>query len=101
MERIAGTRLSWWPLSQPERELRKGFTRIYSEPEKGLPRFYDDLETTYAESLFPELAQRRKSIRSASPASRTASGFEAVHLKHVSLSEIERSSRRVTAVVNH
>lgn len=93
MERIAGTRLSWWPLSQPERELRKGFTRIYSEPEKGLPRFYDDLETTYAESLFPELAQRRKS--------RTASGFEAVHLKHVSLSEIERSSRRVTAVVNH
>ncbi|KAH7377130.1 hypothetical protein B0T11DRAFT_27623 [Plectosphaerella cucumerina] len=93
VESIAGTRLSWWPLSQPERELRKGFTRIYSEPEKGLPRFYDDLETTFAESLFPGLAQRRKSIRFASPASWTASGFEAVYLKQVSVPEIVQNAR--------
>lgn len=60
VERAAGTRLSWWPLAQPEDELRHNYTRVYSQPRIGTGRarscFYDDIPTSLAEQLFPNLA---------------------------------------------
>ncbi|KAH8711840.1 hypothetical protein GQ44DRAFT_731073 [Phaeosphaeriaceae sp. PMI808] len=57
VERAAGTRLTWWPLAEPEKELRPNYTRIYSQPRIGSGRadrcFYDDIPTSLAENLFP------------------------------------------------
>ena len=70
VERVAGTRLSWWPLSESEEELKEKYTRVYSQPLTSSSIhnrvFYDDIPTSLAEKLFPELvAARNKGIRNA------------------------------------
>jgi hypothetical protein len=59
VESAAGTRLSWWPLAEPEKELKPNYTRIYSQPRIGTGRanrcFYDDIPTSLALKLFPKL----------------------------------------------
>lgn len=32
VEYLAGTRLSWWPLSEPDQDLKANYTRVYSQP---------------------------------------------------------------------
>jgi hypothetical protein len=63
VERLAGTRLSWWPLCEPEEELKANCTRVYSQPLAGSTRrnrsFYDDIPTSLAEELFHGLAAAR------------------------------------------
>jgi hypothetical protein len=63
VEDLAGEKLSWWPLSDPEEELKPGFTRVYSQPLTGSlykdRSFYDDVPTILAEKLFPRLAAAR------------------------------------------
>jgi hypothetical protein len=63
VEHAAGTRLSWWPLTEPEKELRPNYTRIYSQPHIGSGRanrcFYDDIPTSLALKLFPNLVIMR------------------------------------------
>lgn len=62
IEDIAGCRLSWWPLSEPEEELEPGHTRVYSMPLGRLSqRFYDDIPTSLAEQIFPKLVDARLS----------------------------------------
>lgn len=56
VESIAGCRLSWWPLSEPEDELKPGHLRVYSMPSTRCSRgFYDDIPISLAEQLFPKL----------------------------------------------
>lgn len=63
VEHLAGTKLSWWPLSELEEELKPNFTRVYSQPltESFCTNrsFYDDILTTLAEKLFYKLAAVR------------------------------------------
>lgn len=63
VERLAGTRLSWWPLSEPEETLKANYTRVYSQPlidsSCRTQRFYDDIPTSLAEKLFHGLAVAR------------------------------------------
>lgn len=44
-ERLAGSRLSWWPLSDPRLDLRTGHVRVYSKPcvSSPTPDSYDRL----------------------------------------------------------
>lgn len=88
-ERAAGTQLCWWPLSEPEKELKPGYTRVYSirfpqnrrfyailfTPNR---RFYDDIPTSAADSLFPKLPDARAL---ASKPLWTVLAQDAVHLK--------------------
>lgn len=56
VELIAGRPLSWWPLSNPEDELRADHTRVYSTPSKTFPgQFYDDIPKSLAVRIFPKL----------------------------------------------
>lgn len=55
VERIAGARLSWGPLREPERTPADGFTRVYSSSFIQHGRFYEDIPTPLAEELFPKL----------------------------------------------
>ncbi|CAI6282786.1 unnamed protein product [Periconia digitata] len=55
IECIAGSPLSWYPLDDPEVELKAGLTRVYSKSFGGGKRFYDDIPTSLAEALFPRL----------------------------------------------
>lgn len=57
-EQIAGCPLSWWPLAEPEKELKTGYTRVYSKRFRGT-RFHDDIPSTFADKLFPRLATSR------------------------------------------
>jgi len=63
VEHAAGTKLSWWPLIEPEQELRPNYTRIYSQLYIGSSRanacFHDDIPTPLAEKLFPALTATR------------------------------------------
>lgn len=63
VEHAAGTKLSWWPLTEPEQELRPNYTRIYSQPHIGSSRvtacFHDDIPTSLAEKLFANLTTTR------------------------------------------
>ncbi|CAN9155528.1 unnamed protein product [Alternaria alternata] len=63
VEHAAGTKLSWWPLTEPEQELRPNYTRIYSqlhiEPSRANACFHDDIPTLLAEKLFPALTATR------------------------------------------
>jgi hypothetical protein len=63
VEHVAGTRLSWWPLSEPEEELKANYTRVYSQPltDSSLRNqsFYDDIPTSLADKLFDKLAAAR------------------------------------------
>jgi hypothetical protein len=86
VEHLAGTRLSWWPLSEPEEELKANCTRVYSQPLTSLSRrsrfFYDDIPTSLAEKLFHELS----AARSLAPATRLkALRHEAVFLEGTTL----------------
>ena len=56
VELIAGCPLSWWPLCNPEDELRANYTRVYSTPAKQLSQqFFDDIPNSLAEKIFPKL----------------------------------------------
>ncbi|KAH3981626.1 hypothetical protein HBI56_165430 [Parastagonospora nodorum] len=63
-ERLVGIELSWWPLSEPERELEASCTRVYSQAlihsSTRSPSFYDDIPNSLAEKLFGELAAARR-----------------------------------------
>lgn len=65
IETVAGSQLSWWPLTEPEAELKPGYTRVYSIPTatrlKKAGRFYDHIPTPLAEKLFPNLSRFRSS----------------------------------------
>jgi len=82
VEAAAGCQLSCWPLSEPEKDLMPGSTRVYSMPFKRNRRFFDDLPTPIAESLFPKLLD----VRASTAKSRWAAlGREAVYLKNSTL----------------
>ncbi|SPJ79161.1 uncharacterized protein FTOL_07552 [Fusarium torulosum] len=78
VEYAAGSQLSWWPLSEPEKDLTPGTTRVYSMPFKRNQRFFDDIPTPIADSLFPKLPYVRASTAKPLWA---ALGREAVYLK--------------------
>jgi hypothetical protein len=63
-ERLVGTEMPWWPLSEPERELEASCTRVYSQAfihsSPRSPSFYDDIPNSLAEKLFSELAAARR-----------------------------------------
>jgi hypothetical protein len=61
VEHLAGTRLSWWPLSEPEETLKAKYTRVYSliNSPRHNRSFYDDIPTSLADKLFHGLAAAR------------------------------------------
>lgn len=76
IEQVAGCPLSWWPLTEPEDELKPGYTRVYSkqfvrpstysqlspantDSRKRGTRFYDDIPSAFADKLFPHLSTSR------------------------------------------
>lgn len=62
IESVAGCHLSWWPLSEPEEELKPRHTRVYSVLfETNERQFYDDIPTELAEEIFPRLPHARAS----------------------------------------
>jgi hypothetical protein len=68
VEHVAGTKLSWWPLSQPEEALEPDYTRVYSQPfcigsGRRSRCFYDDIPTSLAEKFFPDLTVMRDATR--------------------------------------
>ncbi|KAM5363807.1 hypothetical protein ACJZ2D_011841 [Fusarium nematophilum] len=82
IERIAGCRLSWWPLSDPEEGVKPGYTRVYSmsfaKSSQRDQRFYDDIPTPLVETMFPKIIDVRSSV----PRSRwTALSSEAILLR--------------------
>ncbi|CAH0055769.1 unnamed protein product [Clonostachys solani] len=84
VERIAGTRLSWWPSAEPEDKLSHAHIRVYSMPFRGR-RFYADIPTSLAEILFPKLIIARES---ASKSNWTPLNREAVLLHDTTLIHI-------------
>ncbi|KAF4983474.1 hypothetical protein FDECE_17298 [Fusarium decemcellulare] len=91
IEHIVGCRLSWWPLSEPEDELQPGYTRVYSMlfdmPSRKKQRFYDDIPTPLAETMFPKLADARRSTQrsgwtASGPKAVSLSGETLMHLLH-------------------
>ncbi|KAF4447041.1 cyclin-dependent kinase complex component, partial [Fusarium albosuccineum] len=86
IEHIAGCRLSWWPLPEPEDELQQGYTRFYSMsfamPSQTQQRFYDDIPTSLAETMFPKLVDARRSTQRSG---RTVLAPEAVLLRDTTL----------------
>ncbi|KAF4996921.1 hypothetical protein FDECE_12244 [Fusarium decemcellulare] len=81
METVAGCKLSWWPLEDPEYVLKSGYTRVYSTPSPHR-RIYDDIPTSFAEVLFPKLAEARAS---STRCVGMGSTYEAVFLQKMTL----------------
>jgi len=99
VELLAGTKLSWWPLPEPEEELKVNCTRVYSQPLAGLSRrnrtFYDDIPTPLAEELFHGLAAARNL---ATGTRWKALRREAVYLEGTTLMRVLRNRSSSSAV---
>lgn len=99
VELLAGTKLSWWPLSEPEEELNANCTRVYCQPLAGLSRrnrsFYDDIPTPLAEELFHGLAAARNL---ATGTRWKAFPREAVYLEGTTLMRVLRNRSSSSAV---
>ena len=95
IERVVGCKLAWWPLCDPEDQLRSGHTRVYSMPyallAPGKPSFYDDIPTWMAESLFPGLVCARQRAGASQPA---PFNFEAVYLHKTTLMRLILDNKR-------
>ena len=100
VEHLAGTRLSWWPLSEPEETLKANYTRVYSQPlidsSRRVRNFYDDIPTSLAEKLFRGLA----AARSTAPETRWGTlRHEAVFLEGTTLMRLLCNKNSESAVL--
>ncbi|OAL53531.1 hypothetical protein IQ07DRAFT_640587 [Pyrenochaeta sp. DS3sAY3a] len=102
VEHVVGTRLSWWPLSEPEETLKVNYTRVYCQPpvnsSRRNPSFFDDIPSSLADKLFHGLA----AARSMTSESRWETlRHEAVFLEGTTLMRLLRNRKRPSPMNVH